>query len=192
MRRRLLSPKWLALHALLIACLVSFSLLGKWQLTRAESVDGTIRNFAYALQWWIFAGFAVFFWWKMLRSDLAEDRALGGSAGSPTSAEPGGSTGSGAAGEASGFSDLASSAAGSSRSAGPTSMEAAGPSGPPGRHAARLRRASVAGAPGRGGHADHEPGPEILDEDDPEDAALIAYNRYLAQLNERHQRARSR
>lgn len=152
MRRRLLSRKWLALHALLIVCLLSFSLLGKWQFTRAESVDGTIRNIAYALQWWIFAGFAIFFWWKILRSDLAEDRGGTGSAGSSGSARAAGSAGND--GKPAAFSE---------------------------------------GLSGRGGDVAYEPAPavEILDESDPEDAALIAYNRYLAQLNEGHERARS-
>ncbi|MGZ4666515.1 MAG: hypothetical protein ACXV5Q_16150, partial [Frankiaceae bacterium] len=86
MRRRLLSRKWLALHVLLVVCLVSFSLLGRWQFTRAESVDGTIRNIAYALQWWIFAAFAIFFWWKMLKSDLAEDSGETGTSGPASSA----------------------------------------------------------------------------------------------------------
>ncbi|MCG7322937.1 SURF1 family protein [Arsenicicoccus bolidensis] len=27
------------------------------------------RNFAYALQWWVFAAFAVYMWWRMVRDD---------------------------------------------------------------------------------------------------------------------------
>ena len=27
----------------------------------------TLRNLAYALQWWIFALFALWMWWKMVR-----------------------------------------------------------------------------------------------------------------------------
>jgi surfeit locus 1 family protein len=30
------------------------------------------RNAAYAVQWWVFAGFAVVLWWKMVRQDLVE------------------------------------------------------------------------------------------------------------------------
>ncbi|MEI2648420.1 MAG: hypothetical protein V9G15_05285 [Dermatophilaceae bacterium] len=29
----------------------------------------TLRNAAYALQWWIFALFALWMWWKMVRDD---------------------------------------------------------------------------------------------------------------------------
>lgn len=32
------------------------------------------RNLAYAGQWWVFAGFAIVLWWRMLRDDLARDR----------------------------------------------------------------------------------------------------------------------
>lgn len=34
------------------------------------------RNAAYALQWWVFAGFALVLWWKMVRQDQL-DRARG-------------------------------------------------------------------------------------------------------------------
>ncbi len=32
------------------------------------------RNLAYALQWWIFAGFAAYMWWRMVRDDLEAAR----------------------------------------------------------------------------------------------------------------------
>ena len=32
------------------------------------------RNVAYAVQWWVFAGFALVLWWKMVRQD-AQERA---------------------------------------------------------------------------------------------------------------------
>ena len=34
------------------------------------------RNLAYALQWWVFAGFAVFMWWRMVRDDHETTVAL--------------------------------------------------------------------------------------------------------------------
>lgn len=34
------------------------------------------RNLAYALQWWVFAAFAVVLWWKMVQQD-AQERAAG-------------------------------------------------------------------------------------------------------------------
>ena len=29
----------------------------------------TLRNAAYALQWWVFAAFGLWMWWKMVRDD---------------------------------------------------------------------------------------------------------------------------
>lgn len=33
-----------------------------------------LRNLAYALQWWVFAGFAVFMWWRICRDEVARHR----------------------------------------------------------------------------------------------------------------------
>ena len=35
------------------------------------------RNVAYAVQWWVFAAFAVVLWWKMVRQDALEREAAG-------------------------------------------------------------------------------------------------------------------
>lgn len=34
-----------------------------------------LRNLAYALQWWVFAAFALFMWWRMATEDVATRRA---------------------------------------------------------------------------------------------------------------------
>lgn len=34
-----------------------------------------LRNLAYAIQWWVFAAFAGFMWWRMSRDVIAADRA---------------------------------------------------------------------------------------------------------------------
>jgi cytochrome oxidase assembly protein ShyY1 len=34
-----------------------------------------LLNFSYALQWWVFAGFAVFLWWRLLRDSYREQLA---------------------------------------------------------------------------------------------------------------------
>ncbi|MGL4173844.1 MAG: SURF1 family protein [Actinomycetota bacterium] len=34
------------------------------------------QNAAYALQWWLFAGFAVLLWWKMVRQDAADSKRI--------------------------------------------------------------------------------------------------------------------
>lgn len=35
-----------------------------------------IRNLGYAIQWWLFAGFAVYMWWRMVRDDYRDEQAL--------------------------------------------------------------------------------------------------------------------
>ena len=41
------------------------------------------RNAAYALQWWVFALFAAYMWWRMVRDDY-EDNDDDGKASAPT------------------------------------------------------------------------------------------------------------
>lgn len=39
----------------------------------------SLRNLLYALQWWVFAGFAVFLWWRWVRDEIDADRDPGNS-----------------------------------------------------------------------------------------------------------------
>jgi surfeit locus 1 family protein len=39
------------------------------------------RNVAYAVQWWVFAGFALVLWWKMVRQDAEERQQVQGDGG---------------------------------------------------------------------------------------------------------------
>lgn len=41
------------------------------------------RNLAYALQWWIFAAFAVYMWWRLVRDAVQERRRQGAQDGPP-------------------------------------------------------------------------------------------------------------
>ncbi len=68
--RRLLAPRMLALHALAVVAVYVLVRLGLWQWSTAE-VSGRVQNYAYAVEWWLFAGFAVFLWIKVL-VDLSE------------------------------------------------------------------------------------------------------------------------
>jgi DNA-binding transcriptional regulator of glucitol operon len=82
-----LRPGWLAFHLLTVAAAVTMVLLGRWQLHVSERKHFSIQNFGYSIQWWLFAGFALFFWWRLLR-DNARRLAQGHSAEpDPTSAE---------------------------------------------------------------------------------------------------------
>lgn len=70
-RRFLLTPRWLALHALTVVLTIAFFALGWWQLKRGEA--GNTRSFAYALQWPTFALFVCFMWWSIIRHERGRD-----------------------------------------------------------------------------------------------------------------------
>lgn len=44
------------------------------QLPKAGTFTG-LRNFLYALEWWVFGGFAIFLWWRYVQEILATARA---------------------------------------------------------------------------------------------------------------------
>jgi DNA-binding transcriptional regulator of glucitol operon len=77
--RRFLTPRWLGLHALLIVSALAFYRLGLWQWHKAHRPSGGWLNWAYAFQWWLFVGFAVFLYAKLVLDELdptaAEERA---------------------------------------------------------------------------------------------------------------------
>lgn len=69
----LLRPRWLATHALLVASCATMALLGHWQWDVGRSGgsgEGSLLNYGYALQWWVFTGFAVFLWTRLIRDHL--------------------------------------------------------------------------------------------------------------------------
>ncbi len=80
MWRRLLTPGWLALHAVAAVVFVALVGLGRWQWHRALETH-RFQNYSYAFEWWLFAAFAVFLWVKTMADTLEEAR-------SPAPAEP--------------------------------------------------------------------------------------------------------
>lgn len=46
---------------------VAFVALGIWQYERSQSGAGDFQNLGYALQWPLFAVFAVLAWWRVLK-----------------------------------------------------------------------------------------------------------------------------
>ena len=64
-----LSPRWLGWHALLLTSLVVLGWIGNWQWDKARAQDDW-QNYGYAVQWWLFAGFAVFLWVKLVLDEL--------------------------------------------------------------------------------------------------------------------------
>jgi DNA-binding transcriptional regulator of glucitol operon len=67
--RVLLRPGWVFRHVAVVILVVSFLGLGWWQVTRA--VSGNLLSYAYAVEWPVFAGFAIFVWVKEMRRALA-------------------------------------------------------------------------------------------------------------------------
>lgn len=83
--RKLLTPRWLALHALAILLIVAFLLLAYWQVQRGEA--GNARSWGYALQWPAFAIFVVYMWIRMAREELhpqPDEPHQASATGSPT------------------------------------------------------------------------------------------------------------
>jgi DNA-binding transcriptional regulator of glucitol operon len=72
--RAFVTPRWLGLHALLVTSLVVLGRVGLWQWERAGSGSGNWTNYGYAVQWWLFAGFAVFLYGKTVLDELEPER----------------------------------------------------------------------------------------------------------------------
>ncbi|MQA02131.1 MAG: hypothetical protein GEV07_05190 [Streptosporangiales bacterium] len=66
--RKLLTPKWLALHALAVVLVIAFLAFAYWQLQRGAA--GNARSLGYAFQWPLFALFVVYMWVRMVREEL--------------------------------------------------------------------------------------------------------------------------
>lgn len=69
----MLRPRWLATHAVLGLSAAAMVLLGRWQLDVGQSGgsgEGSLLNYGYALQWWVFAAFAVFIWVRLVRDQF--------------------------------------------------------------------------------------------------------------------------
>lgn len=66
--RKLLTPRWLALHALALLMIAAFILLAYWQVQRGEA--GNARSWGYAFQWPAFGIFVIYMWIRMAREEL--------------------------------------------------------------------------------------------------------------------------
>jgi len=63
----------LGLHALLLTSLAVLGRIGWWQLDKARGA-GDWQNYGYAVQWWLFGGFALFLWVKLVLDELDPSR----------------------------------------------------------------------------------------------------------------------
>ncbi|HEY3716950.1 MAG TPA: hypothetical protein VGL39_20685 [Jatrophihabitantaceae bacterium] len=62
-----LTPRWVALHVVIWAAVVTMVLLGRWQLTVSNRKHFDLQNFGYTLQWWAFSAFLVLLWLRIMR-----------------------------------------------------------------------------------------------------------------------------
>jgi hypothetical protein len=59
-----LSRRALTLHAVILVVVPGFMALCLWQLHRA--LDGNELSWAYVFEWPLFAGYAVYMWWRLV------------------------------------------------------------------------------------------------------------------------------
>jgi len=69
--RRLLTARWLLGLVLAIAAAAVMVRLGQWQLGRGEQ-SKSLQNYAYAVEWLLFAAFTLFCFYKLFREADAE------------------------------------------------------------------------------------------------------------------------
>jgi hypothetical protein len=69
--RKLLSFRWMSFHALTIGSVVLFCILGKWQWGVGGTKHGSLRNYAYGVEWWVFAVILLVCWYRLLKQELS-------------------------------------------------------------------------------------------------------------------------
>ena len=67
----LLRPAWVVGHVVVLALATAFVLLGRWQWQNARE-GGSLQNYSYAAEWWVFAAFAVIAWGWYAKDELKE------------------------------------------------------------------------------------------------------------------------
>ncbi len=82
--RAFLTPRWLGLHALFVAAVVVLGRIGLWQWDKGGGDGRAWQHYGYAVQWWLFAAFAVFLWAKLVLDERDPSRLEDPSAADPT------------------------------------------------------------------------------------------------------------
>jgi len=87
-RRVWFTPRALRLHAVILVVVPAFMALCVWQLERA--LAGNTLSWAYVFEWPLFAGYAVYMWWRFVHevpegspAPAAPTEATDGSPASP-------------------------------------------------------------------------------------------------------------
>jgi DNA-binding transcriptional regulator of glucitol operon len=63
-KRVWLSPRALKLHAVILIVVPACMALCVWQINRA--LDGNSLSWAYVFEWPLFAGYAIYMWWRFV------------------------------------------------------------------------------------------------------------------------------
>ncbi len=82
--RAFLTPRWLALHALFVAAVLVLARIGLWQWDKGGGDGRAWQHYGYAVQWWLFACFAVFLWVKLVLDERDPSRLESREAADPT------------------------------------------------------------------------------------------------------------
>ena len=69
-----LTPRWLGFHVLAVTAVLVLARVGWWQWDKGGSDGRAWQHYGYAVQWWLFAGFAVFLWVKLVLDELDPSR----------------------------------------------------------------------------------------------------------------------
>jgi hypothetical protein len=78
------SRRALKLHAVILIIVPAFMALCAWQISRA--IGGNSLSWAYVFEWPIFAGYAVYMWWRFVHEATEVTAAAPSAAGIPESA----------------------------------------------------------------------------------------------------------
>jgi hypothetical protein len=69
--RKVLSIRWIGFHLLTLGSIVLFFFLGKWQWGVGGTKHGSLRNYAYGVEWWVFAAILIVCWWRLLQQEIS-------------------------------------------------------------------------------------------------------------------------
>lgn len=74
MLKAFLTPRWLGLHVLVVVAVLVLVRVGLWQWNKGGGDGRDWQHYGYAVQWWLFAAFAVFLWVKLVLDELDPGR----------------------------------------------------------------------------------------------------------------------
>ena len=91
-KRVWLSPRALKLHAVILIVVPACMALCVWQIQRA--LNGNSLSWAYVFEWPLFAGYAIYMWWRFVHEKpeaaetAASENGHAGAAPQPPAASP--------------------------------------------------------------------------------------------------------